>query len=431
MRALVYCHGSRGDVQPYLALAHALNRAGHSATLVAPRLFAPFAAAYGVEFAGLDDWSITLWRRPEVRKLRWTSDRRTPETERQRAALKQEAVDRYPIILKDMWEAAADGADIIIHSQASREQIAQIAEKLGIPNVFAVLYPNFVVSRRYPAFGRLSDVFSDQVDESGADPYSYIPPRLITMIEHWRSETLGLPPRDGFLDFRYRADGSPTPVLHIFSPHVITPAADWPDTVHTAGFWHLPAAPGWQPPAELVRFLAAGEKPVFVGFGSTLSPDPQATAGVVLEGVRASGQRAVVVEGWGGIQVTDYADDILTVKDVPYAWLLPRVRAVVHAGGPGTYNDALRAGIPQVVCPFETNQRMWGEHLNRLGVAPPPVMQRDLTPEGLAADIRRAVTDPGITAAAARFGALLGAEDGLGAAVRVLEKVHAEGVRRR
>jgi sterol 3beta-glucosyltransferase len=139
----------------------------------------------------------------------------------------------------------------------------------------------------------------------------------------------------------------------------------------------------------------------------------------------------VVVEGWGGIQVTGHADDILTVRDVPYAWLLPRVRAVVHAGGPGTYNDALRAGIPQVVCPFETSQRMWGEHLHRLGVAPPPVMQRDLTSEGLAADIRRAVTDPGIAAAAARFGALLGAEDGLGAAVRVLEKVHAEGVRGR
>ncbi|MEU5582579.1 glycosyltransferase [Streptomyces huasconensis] len=431
MKALVYCHGSRGDVQPYLALAHALNQAGHSATLVAPRLFAPFAAAYDVDFAGLDDWSITLWRRPEVRRLRWTSDRRTPETERRRAALKQEAMDRYPIILKDMWEAAADGADIIVHSQASREQIAQIAEKLGVPNVFAVLYPNFVVSRRYPAFGRLSDVFSDQVDESGADPYSYIPPQLITTIEQWRSQTLGLPPREGFLDFRRRADGSPTPVLHIFSPHVIPPADDWPDTVHTAGFWHLPPAPGWRPPDDLVRFLEAGEKPVFVGFGSTLSPDPQATARVVLEGVRASGQRAVVVEGWGGIQVTDYGDDILTVEDVPYAWLLPRVRAVVHAGGPGSYNDALRAGIPQVICAFETNQRMWGEHLHRLGVAPPPVMQRELTPEGLAADIRHAVTDPGIAAAAARFGTLLGAEDGLGAAVRVLEKVHAEGVRGR
>ncbi|MFD8863995.1 glycosyltransferase [Streptomyces sp. NPDC059590] len=426
MKALVYCHGSRGDVEPYLALAYALNQAGHTAVLAAPAVFAPFAAAYGVEFAPLDDWAVTLWRRPEIRQLRWTSDQRTPETEAKRAAIRKEATDRYPVLLRDMWEAAAghaDGLDVIIHSQASREQIAQIAERLGVPNVLAVLYPNFVVSRDYPAFGRISEVFSDREDLRGTDPRTYISPELIGMIAHWRTETLGLPPREGFLDFRHRADGSPTPVLHIFSPQVLAPAADWPDWVHTHGFWHLPPAPGWQPPGDLVRFLGAGDTPLFIGYGSTLSPDPRANARTVLSALRETGHRAVVVEGWGGIEVTDAPDQVMVVKDVPYAWLLPRVRAAVHAGGPGTYNAALLAGVPQVICALETSQRMWGDHLHRLGVAPAPMMQRELTAEGLAAAVREAVTDPRITAAAARMGEALRAEDGPGAAVKVLAEI--------
>jgi sterol 3beta-glucosyltransferase len=428
VKALVYCYGSRGDVEPYLALAHALDRAGHTAVLVAPRLYRPFAEAYGVAFAPLDDWAVRIWERPDVRQLRWTSDRRSPETERRRESLREEAKQNYPTVLDDMWTAAADGADLIVHSQASREQIAQIAERLGIPNVLGVLYPNFVVSREYPAFGRLSDVFSDKEDLRGTDPRSYISQDLIETIAEWRRTTLQLPPREDFLDFRHRADGSPTPVLHCFSPHVIKPASDWEDWVHTPGFWHLPPAPGWQPPAELTEFLEAGPKPLFVGFGSTMSPDPRATAEIVLEGVRRSGHRALVVEGWGGIEVTGGAEDVLSVRDVPYAWLLPRVCAAVHAGGPGTYNAALRAGIPQVICPFETNQRMWGDHLHRLGVAPAPTMQRDLTADGLAADIREAVSDPATAAAIARLRAALATEDWSTDAVTALEKIYAEGV---
>ncbi|MFJ5974389.1 glycosyltransferase [Streptomyces sp. NPDC093060] len=427
MKALIYSYGTRGDIQPYLALAHALNRAGHEAVLAAPRLFAPLAAQYGVGFAPLDDTAVTVRSRADIRHLQAHSDRPTAEIEEQRRAVRQEMVPHYAAVLADMWAAARDfgpgGPDVIVHSHAFREAIPQIAEKLNVPHALGALYPNFVVSRDYPAFGLLSDIFSGREDDSRVDVRNFLPPAVIEVVDRWRADTLGLPPREGHLDFRFRVDGTPTPVLHGFSPHVIPVASDWPDSVHTDGFWHLPEPPGWQPPSRLVRFLEEGEKPVFIGFGSAVGTAPERTTSLVLDAVRESGHRAVVVAGWGGLDVDGGGSDVLALEDVPYGWLMPRVRLAVNSGSPGAHNAALSAGIPQVTCPYEVNQLMWGEHLHRLGVAPPPLKQRELTASGLAEAIRTAATDPALGAAAARLGEVLAAEDGAASAVKFLETI--------
>ncbi|MEW2439537.1 glycosyltransferase [Streptomyces caniferus] len=423
LKALVYCYGNRGDVQPYLALAYALNLAGHKAVLAAPRLFAPLAAEYGVEFAPLDDGAVRIRSRADIRRLQVNSDRPSAESDRQRASIRKEMVPLYSAVLEDMWRAAAGGADLVVHSHAFREAVPQIAERLGVPHVLGALYPNFVVSRDYPSFGQLSSVFSDRTDHSRTDVRSFLGPEVIEALASWRAHTLGLPPRDGSLDFRYRADGTPTPVLHSFSPHILKPGSDWPDSVHTAGFWHLPPAPGWQPPERLLRFLEDGERPVFFGFGSAVGTEPEHTARLVLDAIAQTGYRAVVVAGWGALDIGHAPENVLALDEAPYPWLLPRTRAAVNSGSLGAHNAALTAGVPQVVCPFEVNQLMWGDHLHRLGVAPPPLKQRELTADALAAAVRTAAEDPVMAATAAGLGRLLGEEDGAASAVTFLEGV--------
>jgi sterol 3beta-glucosyltransferase len=113
------------------------------------------------------------------------------------------------------------------------------------------------------------------------------------------------------------------------------------------------------------------------------------------------------------------------VDDVPYEWLFPRVRLVVHSGGAGTLNTALAAGVPQVACPYHGEQLRWALRLQALGVAPAPIRQRDLTADNLADAIRTALAEPGYREEAARLGALVGEEDGVGAAVAVLERIGA------
>jgi sterol 3beta-glucosyltransferase len=427
VKALIYTHGTRGDLQPYLALARALGRAGHTATLVAPGMFAPVAAQYGVPLEPLTDAGVKLNERPDVRKLLHNNDGSEAGGRAYREArekiFNEVMPEIYPVMLRQLWEAAREGADIVLHSHHSRQVIHQIAEKLGVPHVLATMYPHFTPSHRYPRAMGSFEARPDNLERHKAADSMPLKPMLADMISTWRSDTLGLVPRQDYLDARLLADGSPAPVLHGFSPYVVEPAPDWPQWVHTTGFWDLPAPPGWHPPRRLLEFLAAGDKPVFIGFSSMSSGDPGETGRMVLEAVRLAGVRAVVGTGWGGITIPDPPEDVLVESDIPYDWLFPRVSVAVHAGGPGTNHVAAVAGVPQVMCPFHNDQMMWSARMRELGVGPEPVKQRDLTADRLAGAVKQALTDPEIAAGVRRTARALSAEDGVGRAVEVVESL--------
>ena len=151
--------------------------------------------------------------------------------------------------------------------------------------------------------------------------------------------------------------------------------------------------------------------------------DPAGVGQRVLRAVRRVGVRAVVVTGWGGIEVPDPGPDVLVVEQVPFDWLFARVRAVVHPCGAGTFNLALAAGTPQVTCPFMSEQMWWAERLHRLGVCPEPIRLRDLTAESLAAALEQALTDESVRRSAARMRERVRSEGGADAAVAVLERI--------
>ncbi|WP_263253803.1 glycosyltransferase [Saccharopolyspora rosea] len=418
MRALVYAWGTRGDVQPYLALGRALARAGHDTVLVAPARFAPLAAEHGIELAPWNDEALDLMNRPDVREMLAHDDQGGDQVERTRRFLREETFRLYGAQLDDLWRAASDGADVVVHSQISAQAIGQVAEKLRVPDVWATLYPDYAPSGYYPSpmrsprwpRSRLANRLS-HLRYRRARP----DPRLRAELDRWRAGTLRLPPRRR----RRRADS----LLHCFSRHVLPPAPDWPSWVHTTGFWNLPRRPDWRPDEELERFLAVGEPPICVGFSSQAGNDPAGVGQRVLRAVRRVGVRAVVVTGWGGIEIPDPGPDVLVVDQVPFDWLFARVRAVVHPCGAGTFNLALAAGTPQVTCPFMSEQMWWAERLHRLGVCPEPIRLRDLTAESLAAALERALTDESVRRSAARMRERVRSEGGADAAVAVLERI--------
>lgn len=169
------------------------------------------------------------------------------------------------------------------------------------------------------------------------------------VVDRWREETLGLARRRGRHDPLRGPDGEAVPVLHAFSPSVLPPPADWPDCVHTTGYWFLRPS-GAALPRRVEDFLRAGDPPVFVGFGSISGRDPARSTAVVLEAARRAGKRLVIGAGWGGLDSSVAGDDVLAVEDVDYLMLFPRVAAVVHHGGRhDRYGIRLRAppgGVP-------------------------------------------------------------------------------------
>lgn len=181
-------------------------------------------------------------------------------------------------------------------------------------------------------------------------------------------------------------------------------ASAGPEWVHTTGFWQVPRLSEWEPPKRLTRFLQDGEKPVAIGFSSHVGVNPEANGEIVLEAVRELGIRAIVVAGWGGIAIKDPPQNMLIETKIPYDWLFPRVRAVVHTGGCGTHNAALVAGAPHATVPVHREGLMWSNHLHDLGLAPEPIMMRDLTAGKLTAAIREAVENRQYAVNAAALG---------------------------
>jgi len=432
MRVLVYCYGSRGDVEPFAALSWGLRQAGHDVALAGPRRFAGMVEELGVEFRPLNDDSLGLLERPDVQQMFLNDDARDPAARQLARQIMADNMRSYPEVLADVVAAAASGADVVVHSQALGEATHQVAEMLAAPAVLGTVYPHYAVSWHYPSpllagprrFARPFNRLSHTV----ARRWPPISP-IREMASAWRRRTLRLPDRRGQLNFRYRPDGGPTPVMHCFSRHVVPPAPDWADSVFTTGFWHVPTADS-RLPHEIAEFLAAGDRPVFIGFGSMIGDDPRAAGQVVAEAVRACGVRAVVVRGWGGIELPSRYVDILVVDDVPYDLLLPRVSTAVHAGGAGTMNSAIRAGVPQVTFPFHGEQVFWASVAHGLGIATAPIRQRELTAANLAQGIETALADASLMASAARLSAAVATDEWEVDVTRALEAVsRAAGLR--
>ncbi|MFE0021966.1 glycosyltransferase [Amycolatopsis sp. NPDC059021] len=422
MKVLLITHGSRGDVQPFTALAMALTRAGHEPVLAGPASAVAIAEPHCARIVPLDDGTNKLvgdrraWEAVENNFRGLRGKLLGLEFLRHNRA----AMSRVFDDLAALAFAVADSGDVDLVVHQVNVPGDAIAELLGVPAVSVCLQPFWVPTRSFP------DPLFPFPLPAALNRASYLSTRLFVRAftggtGRWRTETLGLPRRRSGV-FR-RPDGGPATVLQGFSRHVLPAGSRYPDSVHTPGFFFLPGPAGWTPPAELMAFLSAGKPPVYLGFGSMVGSDPVRTGRIVLDAIRGAGVRAVLAVGRGGIDPGELGDDVFCLTDVPHDWLFPRMAAVVHHGGAGTTAAALAAGRPQVVCPFMFDQPFFARQMQLSGVAPAPQPLRTLTSDDLAAAIRRAAGDPGLAARAEQLGHLIRAEDGVGTAVKILETV--------
>jgi sterol 3beta-glucosyltransferase len=362
--------GTRGDVQPYVALALGLQDQGHEVTLAANAEMRALVAAYGVPFHPLSADFLAYAETSEGRKA--LNGRPLAATRR----LKTATAPMIRRMLDDAWDAAQDTDAIVYHPKTLAGP--HLAERLGVPAVVGGAVPMLSPTTAFPVpgikprtLGRLGNKLSWKLAGAAANTYR-------SVVDEWRREVLDLPAAPhGTRDVA--PDGTPLLKLYAYSEHVLARPADWgADTVVT-GYWTLPAPPGWEPDSALTSFLAAGPPPVYVGFGSMPQDDPRAIAEQVAAGLRKAGRRGIVA----GLPVT--GDDMLEIRDVPHAWLFERVSAVVHHGGAGTTGAGLRAGRPTVIFPQAVDQPFWARAVHAIGASPPPLKRLDDLPAALEA----------------------------------------------
>ncbi len=415
MNILINAFGTRGDIQPFIALGLGLQAAGHRVALCTSKGYQSFVEGYGLPYLEMDNTMLELAQ---------SAIGDVPSARDSMGMMKQMS-RAMTLMMADEWRAAqAFKPDVIVYHPKCVGSL-HVAEKLGIPALLSIPLPFYTPTRAFPVPFIANMPFGGALNRATFVMHRAQSAMFAGMINTFRRDTLSLPSQGRFADVLKRANGEPVPVLYPFSPSVIPVPDDYPPHVHVTGYWFLDDT-DWQPDAALAAFLDAGPAPVYVGFGSMpFKKNAEARTQAILNGLATTGQRAILARGWGGLSAADLPASVMMVDAVPHDWLFPRVAAVVHHGGAGTTAAGLRAGKPTLICPFLGDQPFWGKVVHDLGVGPQPIPAKKLAAEPVTAALREMVGNPAMRQKAEALGEKIRAEDGIANAVAIIERIGA------
>ena len=357
--------GSRGDVQPYIALCKGLLAEGHKPKIATHLEFESWVRRHGIDFAPVDGDPAELMR------ICVENGMFTYSFLREASVKFRGWIDE---LLVSAWKACQD-TDLLIESPSAMAGI-HIAEALGVPYFRAFTMP-WTRTRAYPhafavpdhkmggAYNYLTYVMFDAVFWKA----------IAGQVNRWRKKELRL--RSTSLD---KMQPNKVPFLYNFSPSVVVPPLDYSDWIRVTGYWFLDEASNWTPPQELTDFIqkarADGKKIVYIGFGSIVISDPAALTTAVVDSVLRADVRCILSKGWSdrlgnqdaSVPEVPLPSEIYQIKSAPHDWLFGQIDAAAHHGGAGTTGASLRAGIPTIVKPFFGDQFFFGQRIEDLGV---------------------------------------------------------------
>ncbi len=412
--------GTRGDVQPYIALGKGLRLAGLTVRLVTTPDFRSLVMQHGLEFHQIFDMDVEAVMQSDESKA--ILEIKNPLTMLRR--LVEFCRPWYHKALDSMLEAL-DGAEVGIFSSVAQFGGYEACEKLNIPAIFTYLQPvvpmKEVSSPFFPAmpaipgqaiYNRLTHHISIQTIWQLFRP----------IVNDARANRLGLAklPLAGSWSI---IKGHKLPVMMGYSPHVVAPSTDWHEAISVPGYWFLDQPDDWSPPPDLEAFLTNGEPPIYIGFGSMANRNPERNTQIVLDALERSGERGLLSTGWGGLQNVTFSDNFFKIESCPHSWLFPRMKAIVHHGGAGTTAAAFRAGKPQIVVPFFADQPFWGRMTQKLGVGVKPIPNKIISSELLASAIQHVSNSHEIQQNATELGEKVRGENGVANAVEIIKRI--------
>jgi vancomycin aglycone glucosyltransferase len=373
MKIVLATSGSRGDVQPMLALSLALKAAGHDVLLAGPpekaawaeQLECPFHALEGDVTAFLDGMKDAHTFRSALRFV---------------AFLRKELISQFEI-----FPDIISGADLVVGSSLVFT-LSSVAESMGIEYRYLLFTPQLIPSASHP--------FVAFKHQGLPGWFNLMTWRVALTIDRFdlgalvnrKRLQLGLKPIRDFW-------------AHILGKRVIVASdkviAGVPPDVKTeftqTGYMHLDQPDQDLP--ELESFLIAGPPPVYAGFGSMPKRDQAGNVPLIVRAARSVGRRAVITRFWDEPLESAGSDDVFFIKNYPHLRLFPRMAAVIHHGGAGTTATAAVSGVPQIIVPHALDQYYWAHQVHRSNLGPKPIWRSKLTSEKLAGAIRECLTN--------------------------------------
>ncbi|CAN8101334.1 unnamed protein product [Discula destructiva] len=425
LNVVIQIVGSRGDVQPFVALGKVLKDTyGHRVRVATHAVFQGFVEENGLEFfaIGGDPAELMAFMVKNPGLMPGIDALKSGEITKRRKGIEQIVLgcwrscmeagdglgpppeprqsDEVLVLTDDDFRLAGDPtkkpfvADAIIANPPSFAHI-HIAEKMGIPLHIMFTMP-WSPTKAFPH--PLANIQSSNADEVLTNYISYALVEMMTwqglgdVINRFRSKVLDLEPLSliwapGLLSRLH------IPTTYCWSPALIPKPQDWGREVNIPGFYFLDLATSYTPEPDLAAFLDAGPPPVYIGFGSIVVDDPNKLTRMIFDAITISGVRALVSKGWGGLGADSVGipDGVFMLGNCPHDWLFKKVSCVVHHGGAGTTAAGIKTGTPTVVVPFFGDQPFWGAMIAKAGAGPRPTPYKNLTAEILAESIMTAL----------------------------------------
>lgn len=413
MNISIFSIGTQGDVRPFIALGLGLQAAGHKVCIASGKTCEALIVNHGLDYAPLTADFLELMAKDPRALQRGLNPLALMSTARKH--------------LKDMaqhWAeeglAAAKNADLLLGNGMMAVLANSLGEALNIPAVETHLQPvtpcpdippMMLTPPNTPRNGKVNELLYHVLRA--------VTWRMLSAAYSPVRKALELPTLPWYGPY-YRQKKEDRRILYGYSPALLPPSPHWPAGVQVTGNWFLNGESKWQPSAELEQFLASGDKPIYIGFGSMLSDDTDNLTTLIYQAIAQSGRRAIIATGWGGLKASaDNNPDILVIDAAPHDWLFPKLSLAVHHGGAGTTAAAVRAGIPSVVIPFFGDQPFWAWRLEQNGVAPKMLKRKTLTAEKLADAINMA-SMPDMQIAATELAGKISNENGVQSAIALL-----------
>lgn len=380
----ILCSGSRGDFQPYIALAQQLKKLGKDVRITGSKSFEGFIKSYGIDVYPIEADINTLKIDPKLLQAAGSSDNPL------KMLLTFNKMKDYGIYMVNDYYSACEGSELIIyHPGCSIGYFA--AQKFGIPSVLASPFP------MHKTMEYLSVVMYGKMKPNRINngiSYAMLQGMLwmaskSSVKGFWKKHFGRLPDHFGCPFEKHTNKRNPAIVS--CSNFVFKRPKDWNENIHQHGYWFVEEPCDYSPTKELAAFLSEGEKPIYVGFGSMTTLDQHTgLAETVVAALIKSGKRGILC-GMGTPE--NLPESIIALDNIPHSWLFERVAAVCHHGGAGTSAAGFKAGIPSIIVPFSNDQFAWANRAYDLRVGSKPIPKKELSVDKLSEAFQFALTE--------------------------------------
>jgi len=419
-KILIASLGTRGDVQPYAALARELVSQGAEVVLTTGESFDDMIEAAGARSRPVPIDYQALLQNADVQAALFTLKGKI------RAA--RQNLDLQKDIAKSLWRTGLEEKPDLILFNLKATVMTLVGRRLNVPALPTALQPVTAPTGDFPLplFG-LPDLGRFFNRKSFSAGHFLMNAGLAPLLKPIKAEAATEFSMPGSHIDGHRPGGGKALSLQAFSRTLVPTPSDWPAEAWPCGYWFTEPDAAYRPPQDLAEFLTGGPPPVYLGFGSMPSKDPGRLREIVLSALGQTGQRAILATGWGGLAGNslppDFSGSVFLLDKAPHSWLFPQCAAVVHHGGAGTTHEAVRWGKPSLVCPVFGDQPFWGSQVHKAGAGPAPIRQKKLAPDILARALK-ALDEPRYKAGAEAAASVMATEPGAaGTAERLLSQL--------